>query len=59
MKSKKNPLLKKPALVLTICKDCKIRLVVKKKKSQKCDLCGSPNISAEAWKHNRNEASQA
>lgn len=40
----------KPTHFLTICADCKIRLVVRKECSKACDLCGSLNISVSEWR---------
>ncbi len=35
---------------LTVCSDCRIRLVVRKSESKQCGLCQSPNIVAEPWR---------
>jgi len=47
---KKKSGTQEPNLFLTICADCKIRLVVSKEKANACDLCKSPNISKETWR---------
>ena len=49
-KSKPKIKINRPTPFLTICKDCRIRLVVPEDKAKKCDLCDSPNVSAEPWR---------
>lgn len=37
-------------MFLTICSDCKIRLVVFNDSSKKCSLCKSPNVTVSTWR---------
>jgi len=53
MKKKKKAPTKKepePTHFLTVCADCKIRLVVNKDKTASCYLCKSPNVSVTPWR---------
>jgi len=51
---KKKKTVKKKAepaiLFLTMCGDCRIRLVVRKDSTKACDLCKSTNIIVTAWR---------
>lgn len=47
-KSRKKTPTSRP-LTLTICSDCRIRLVVFEKDPIACAVCGSKNISKESW----------
>lgn len=38
------------AYFLTVCGDCRIRLIVSRQNSFNCNLCSSTNISREAWR---------
>jgi hypothetical protein len=50
-KSTKKPKKTKEAQFhLTVCKDCKIQLVIRKEEATKCLVCESTNISSEPWK---------